>query len=60
MPESVVFAAAVGGRQTDDIEFVESELASVFQKYKELSKEDRDQVRILIGMLDNEIERRLR
>ena len=56
VPEDDVFAVARGVSQKDNQEFQESTFALLFNKYKELSDNDKKEVLKFIEILDREIE----
>jgi transcriptional regulator with XRE-family HTH domain len=57
--ETQLFFAAFGVSHMDPEEFDESELGFLLHKYRELSVEDRTQLRALLAILDREIDRLL-
>ena len=56
VPEDELFAVARGRSTKDNQEFQESTFASLYDKYKDLSEEDKKEVYKLIEVLDREIE----
>lgn len=58
VPEDEIFAVARGIPIQDSSEYMESEFASLFSKFKALSEKDKKEVASLLEMIDREIERR--
>src|SRR5947209_2606346 len=56
VPEDELFAVARGQSPQDNQEFWESTFASLFDKYKHLSDEDKKEVFKLLEVVDREIE----
>lgn len=58
VPEDEIFAVARGIPPQDSREYMESEFASLFSKFKSLPDKDKQEVVALLEMIDREIERR--
>lgn len=58
VPEDQLIAVASGIRPADEEEFRQSEFATLFAKYRYLPEHDKQELQVLLNVLDHELERR--